>query len=79
MSRIPDKIIDLRGTPCPTNYVKAKLYLEMMPLGSCLEVLVDDGEPRTHVPLSLEKDGQTILSIRALDHGVSILIEKRVD
>jgi TusA-related sulfurtransferase len=41
----PDAQIDLRGTPCPLNFVRAKLRLEQMAPGSLLEVWLDPGEP----------------------------------
>ena len=37
--------IDLRGVSCPTNFVKAKLALEMIDTGEVVEFLLDDGEP----------------------------------
>ena len=78
-TRPSDKSIDLRGTACPYNYVKARLQLEMMEIGQVLEVFVDDGEPRTHVPSSLKRDGQKILGIEDEGRGVRIRIEKVTD
>ncbi|NET13222.1 MAG: sulfurtransferase TusA family protein, partial [Okeania sp. SIO1H6] len=43
--KIPDAQIDLRGTPCPINFVKTKLHLEKMMPGEILEVWLDQGEP----------------------------------
>ena len=74
-----DKSIDLRGTACPYNYVKAKLHLEMMDIGQVLEVIVDDGEPRTHVPGSLKRDGQRILSVVEDGGGFRVCVEKVCD
>ena len=39
----PDAQLDLRGTPCPINFVRTKLYLEKMPPGGLLEVWLDPG------------------------------------
>ncbi|HYS42570.1 MAG TPA: sulfurtransferase TusA family protein, partial [Geobacteraceae bacterium] len=44
------KTIDLRGVSCPTNFVKAKLALEMVDAGEVVEFLLDDGEPVKNVP-----------------------------
>ena len=50
VARTPEKRIDLRGTPCPLNWVKTKLRLEEMQPGTRLEVLVDDGAPGAECP-----------------------------
>ncbi|HBE34477.1 MAG TPA: sulfurtransferase TusA family protein, partial [Cyanobacteria bacterium UBA11368] len=41
----PDAQMDLRGTPCPINFVRTKLRLEKMAPGQLLEVWLDGGEP----------------------------------
>jgi TusA-related sulfurtransferase len=53
----PDAQLDLRGTPCPINFVRTKLYLEKMPPGGLLEVWLDAGEPIEQVPDSLTMAG----------------------
>lgn len=55
-----DEQLDLRGTPCPLNFVRTKLKLEKMPPGSLLEVWLDPGEPIEQVPDSLIMDGYGI-------------------
>ncbi len=55
-----DEQLDLRGTPCPLNFVRTKLKLEKMPPGSLLEVWLDPGEPIEQVPDSLRMDGYGI-------------------
>ncbi|NET70207.1 MAG: sulfurtransferase TusA family protein [Sphaerospermopsis sp. SIO1G2] len=59
----PDAQLDLRGTPCPINFVKTKLRLEQMPDGSLLEVWLDGGEPIEQVPDSLTMAGYQIEEI----------------
>ncbi|MBW4657405.1 MAG: sulfurtransferase TusA family protein [Drouetiella hepatica Uher 2000/2452] len=56
----PDAQLDLRGTPCPLNFVRAKLRLEKMLPGSLLEVWLDSGEPMEQVPDSLTMEGYSI-------------------
>lgn len=56
----PDLQLDLRGTPCPLNFVRTKLQLEKMAPGSLLEVWLDAGEPIEQVPDSLEMAGYPI-------------------
>lgn len=60
---IPDAQLDLRGTPCPLNFVRTKLRLEQMPLGSLLEVWLDPGEPIEQVPDSLTMAGYQVEQI----------------
>ena len=56
----PDARLDLRGTPCPLNFVRTKLYLEKMAPGALLEVWLDAGEPVEQVPDSLKMEGYGI-------------------
>lgn len=61
---IPDAQLDLRGTPCPLNFVRTKLRLEQMTPGSLLEVWLDTGEPIEQVPDSLTMAGYDIEQIK---------------
>lgn len=76
MGRRPDVSIDLRGNPCPLNWVKAKLRLEEMRPGMLLEVIVDDGRPAENVPRSAELEGHKVLQATTLGDRVSLLIER---
>jgi TusA-related sulfurtransferase len=69
-------ILDLRGTPCPINFVRTKLKLEQMPLGALLEVWLDAGEPIEQVPQSLTMEGYTIERIGEND-GFFVLHVRR--
>jgi len=69
---------DLRGTPCPINYVKTKLKLEELNIGDILEVYLDDGEPIQNVPKSLKNDGQELLKIEQVGDYFKVLIRKKV-
>ncbi|MDX2229007.1 MAG: sulfurtransferase TusA family protein [Leptolyngbyaceae cyanobacterium bins.349] len=62
----PDAKLDLRGTPCPINFVRTKLRLEQMAPGELLEVWLDPGEPVEQVPDSLAMEGYAIEQIE--DH-----------
>ncbi|MCA2640903.1 MULTISPECIES: sulfurtransferase TusA family protein [unclassified Microcystis] len=59
--------LDLRGTPCPINFVRTKLQLEKMTAGERLEVWLDAGEPIEQVPTSLTVEGYHIESIEDRD------------
>ncbi|MDW8056420.1 MAG: sulfurtransferase TusA family protein [Elusimicrobiota bacterium] len=71
-------IYDLRGTPCPINYVKAKLKLEELNIGDILEIYLDDGAPIQNVPKSLENDGQEVLNIKKMGDYYKVTIKKKV-
>jgi len=58
-----DASLNLRGTPCPINFVRTKLKLEAMAPGQILEVWLDAGEPIEQVPDSLRMEGYIIQSI----------------
>ncbi len=62
-----DALLDLRGTPCPINFVRTKLQLEKMSPGSLLEVWLDPGEPVEQVPDSLRMEGYGIVALQPQD------------
>jgi len=76
MERTPDERIDLRGTPCPLNWVKTKLRLEEMDAGQVLEVLLDNGEAIRNVPRSAKAEGHQIVEIKPLEGGFRVVIER---
>ncbi|MDJ1177153.1 sulfurtransferase TusA family protein [Roseofilum capinflatum] len=65
----PDTQLDLRGTPCPLNFVRTKLQLEKMAPGSLLEVWLDAGEPIEQVPDSLKMAGYPIEGLEEFSEG----------
>ncbi|NER24589.1 MAG: sulfurtransferase TusA family protein [Symploca sp. SIO1B1] len=71
----PDAQLDLRGTPCPINFVRTKLYLEQMTPGALLEVWLDPGEPIEQVPDSLAMEGYPIESVE--DQGQYFALQVR--
>ncbi|MFQ5681540.1 MAG: sulfurtransferase TusA family protein, partial [Candidatus Omnitrophota bacterium] len=58
------RFLDLKGTPCPINYVKAKLALEELPSGGILAMDLDNGEPIENVSASLKGDGHKIVEMK---------------
>lgn len=74
-SHSPDHSLDLRGTPCPINFVRTKLQLEKMPPGALLEVWLDSGEPVEQVPDSLRMEGYAIEALQ--DRGDYCLLQVR--
>ncbi len=68
--------VDLRGVTCPTNFVKAKLALEMVDAGEVIEFLLDDGEPVKNVPRSLKGEGHKLLGLKETDGHYVLTLEK---
>ena len=62
-SSSPSPLLDLRGTPCPINFVRTKLRLQQMAPNSWLEVWLDPGEPIEQVPDSLVLEGYELEKI----------------
>lgn len=66
-------VLDLRGTPCPINFVRIKLKLAQMQPGEKLEAWLDPGEPIEQVPDSLRMEGYGIAAIA--DHHDYFVLE----
>ncbi|HAC63596.1 MAG TPA: sulfurtransferase TusA family protein [Cyanothece sp. UBA12306] len=67
-------LLDLRGTPCPINFVRTKLKLEQMSPGELLEVWLDGGEPIEQVPDSLTMEGYHIEAIEERQEFFSLKV-----
>lgn len=72
-----NQILDLKGTACPLNYVKAKLFLENINAGDIVDIFLDEGEPINNVPKSLKDDGHKILKIEKQDGFYKVVVEKK--
>ena len=72
----PDAHLDLRGTPCPLNFVRTKLQLEQMSPDSLLEVWLDPGEPVEQVPDSLVLSGYIIENIEDRQEFFALLVRR---
>ncbi len=68
-------MLDLRGTPCPINFVRTKMKLEQMNPGELLEVWLDPGEPIEQVPDSLKMAGYHVEQI--IDRQEFFILEIR--
>ncbi|MDB9495332.1 sulfurtransferase TusA family protein [Spirulina major CS-329] len=71
--------LDLRGTPCPLNFVRTKLRLEQMAAGEVLEVWLDPGEPIEQVPDSLVMSGYTLETVEERDGFFAVRVLRAVD
>lgn len=68
--------LDLRGTPCPLNFVRTKLRLEQLPPAHPLEVWLDPGEPIEQVPDSLRMAGYRVLSLESQGSFYALQVER---
>ena len=61
--------LDLRGTPCPLNFIRTRLALEKLPASEQLQVLLDAGEPDQLVGESLQGEGEVAALVAALERS----------
>ncbi len=71
-----DQILDLKGAPCPMNFVKTKLKLEEMAIGEILEVFLDDGDPIKNVSGSVKEEGHKILKVEKINAHWKLIVKK---
>ena len=68
------KKLDLRGTPCPVNFVRCRLAIENLDCGQTLEVDIDRGEPEKMVISGLKEEGHNIQIIFEDNYSLKFLI-----
>lgn len=73
---MPCQRLDLRGTPCPVNFIRSKLALESVPVGEWLEVILDAGEPDRLVSEGLRSEGHLVTAEPVIEGGVCLLIRR---
>ena len=71
-----DQILDLKGVPCPMNFVKTKLKLEEMARGEVLEIILDDGDPIMNVSGSIKEEGHKILKVEKINAHWKLIVKK---
>jgi tRNA 2-thiouridine synthesizing protein A len=71
-----DEILDLKGVPCPMNFVKTKLKLEEMETGKVLEVILDDGDPIKNVTASVKEENHKILKVEKINGHWKLIVRK---
>jgi TusA-related sulfurtransferase len=76
----PSQCLDLRGTPCPLNFIRSKLALEKLDPGQWLQVDLDAGEPERLVAAGLREAGHRVelesLAATADGDAVRLLIRR---
>ncbi|MEB3201046.1 MAG: sulfurtransferase TusA family protein [Synechococcaceae cyanobacterium] len=78
MSAAASPCLDLRGTPCPLNYIRSRLALEALASGDRLEILLDRGEPEQMVSEGLSGEGHRVdpQPAGASDAWVRLIVER---
>ena len=66
--------LDLRGTPCPVNFIRCRLTLETMLPGQILTVILDRGEPEAMVVPGLEQEGHQVVVDGGDDAWISLKV-----
>lgn len=72
-SSSPGSELDLRGERCPYTFVRTRLALEELPLGTVLHVLLDSEPASRNVPKSVTEWGQEISQIRSPEPGTWLI------
>ena len=72
--------LDLRGTHCPVNFIRARLALETLPSGGWLQIDLDGGEPEQMVAEGLRSEGHVVELVVpspwAPGEGVRLLVRR---
>lgn len=75
-----DRELNLKGTICPDNFVKAKLALEELKTGEVLKVIVDYAPAVEEVPKAMEFEGHKVLEVKRINlTDWEIIIQKQND
>jgi TusA-related sulfurtransferase len=72
----PAAQLDLRGTPCPLNFIRTRLALEKIPIGAILQVDLDAGDPEQMVSEGVRGDGHGLESAALPEGGVRLRIRR---
>jgi TusA-related sulfurtransferase len=70
----PAAHLDLRGTPCPLNFIRSKLALETLEVGAWLQLDLDAGEPELMVAEGLRGAGHRVELERLVDGAVRLMV-----
>ena len=66
--------LDLRGTPCPVNFIRCRLAIEDLSPKDCLEVFLDIGEPEQTVINGLQREGHFVEVIQKESTWVRLMV-----
>jgi TusA-related sulfurtransferase len=72
----PALCLDLRGTPCPLNFIRTRLALEKIERGAVLQVDLDGGEPEVMVAEGVRSEGHAVVRLALADGTVRLRIRR---
>ena len=67
--------IDLRGTPCPVNFIRCCLAIEDLSPSDSLEIDLDKGEPEEMVFNGLQEEGHSVKIVHKDSTWVRLKVE----
>ena len=76
MTAAPPPDLDLRGTPCPLNFVRTRLALERLTPGDRLVVWLDAGEPDQLVTEGITAAGHGVERLAPVAGAVQLTITR---
>ncbi len=71
-----DKILDVRGSPCPGPLLAAKKAMGSVPVGGVLEIWSDDVGTKQDIPLWARKVGHQYVGAIVSDGYERILVKR---
>ncbi len=66
--------LDLRGTPCPLNFVRIKLELDKLGRGTLLTVIADSGDTGRDIVRSLRAQGFSVTEIAESEDSIEFSV-----
>jgi len=78
-SPFSDHYIDLRGTPCPVNFIRCKLELEKIGIGQSIQVDIDKGEPEIMVLSGLKDAGYIVKILLKESNWLRLKVTSSID
>ena len=73
------QLLDLTGEVCPYTFVRAKLRLEELDMGTELHIVVDHAPAADNVPRALTDEGQEVVAVRREGQRYRIIVIKRAE
>ena len=70
------KYLDLRGIPCPVNFVRCNLAVENLKSHQTLKIDIDRGEPEESVISGLSQAGHSVEIINQNDNNITLIINR---
>ncbi|MBW7997036.1 MAG: sulfurtransferase TusA family protein [Candidatus Glassbacteria bacterium] len=74
MNKPAGQTLDLRGTPCPMNFVRIKLELDRLGAGKDLAVTADGGDTGRDILRSLREQGFVVRNVREHEKWIEFAV-----